>query len=261
MIRDDIWPEERVAEFRKLWDEGHPTAEIGRRLGVSKSAVCGKGRRLRLTARPSPIRPAGSAVPRPVRHMQGPTLATLPSLAKPAWNALPEPEPATRERIVRLLTAGTTNADTAAAVGLSVDQVRKVRKTVQIEPRRRPIDEPKVYSEDDMAFWKRNRVHHREVHIQPTSFAEKFTFGKRLDVRRPAGKFPSEAEIAAHIASNGVKKCPAAAVAWTTGAISTEDRAAVAAYQQDRIDEGLARAIEYGRKGAEASKRAKWLRT
>jgi len=42
--------------LRTLWAEGHATAEIGRRLGVSKNTIIGKSNRLDLTARPSPIR-------------------------------------------------------------------------------------------------------------------------------------------------------------------------------------------------------------
>ena len=62
------WTTERVLELRKLWATGASTAEIGRRLGVSKNAVVGKAHRSGLAPRPSPIRrlPA-SPPPRPVR--------------------------------------------------------------------------------------------------------------------------------------------------------------------------------------------------
>jgi hypothetical protein len=49
------WAEETIVRLRTLWDEGLSTAEIGRRLGVSKNAVVGKAHRLDLPARPSPI--------------------------------------------------------------------------------------------------------------------------------------------------------------------------------------------------------------
>lgn len=46
-----------LAKFRRLWaDKTLSTAEIGRRLGVSKSAVCGKAGRLNLPRRDSPIK-------------------------------------------------------------------------------------------------------------------------------------------------------------------------------------------------------------
>ena len=76
------WNDEAIARLRALWAEGHSTAEIGRRMNVSKNAVVGKAHRLNLTARPSPIRrdPNGSAA-RPVvpRRLVGPTLPSLPT--------------------------------------------------------------------------------------------------------------------------------------------------------------------------------------
>jgi GcrA cell cycle regulator len=50
------WTEGTIVRLRELWDEGHSTAEIGRRLGFSKNAIVGKAHRLDLSARPSPIR-------------------------------------------------------------------------------------------------------------------------------------------------------------------------------------------------------------
>jgi GcrA cell cycle regulator len=76
------WTTETIARLRALWDEGHSTAEIGRRLGVSKNAVVGKAHRLDLPARPSPIRRDGSgAAPRTrsPRRVAGPTLPPLVS--------------------------------------------------------------------------------------------------------------------------------------------------------------------------------------
>jgi GcrA cell cycle regulator len=46
------WTPKVVLSLRQLWDEGHSTAEIGRRLGVSKNAVVGKAHRLDLPSRP-----------------------------------------------------------------------------------------------------------------------------------------------------------------------------------------------------------------
>ena len=50
------WNDETIARLRHLWLEGHSTAEIGRRMGVTKNAVVGKAHRLVLVPRPSPIR-------------------------------------------------------------------------------------------------------------------------------------------------------------------------------------------------------------
>jgi len=53
---ESIWTPELVQNLSRLWGEGHPTAEIGRRLGISKNAVVGKANRLALTPRPSPLK-------------------------------------------------------------------------------------------------------------------------------------------------------------------------------------------------------------
>ena len=60
------WNEETIARLRALWAEGLSTAEIGRRMAISKNAVVGKAHRLNLPARPSPIRRDGAGgAPRP----------------------------------------------------------------------------------------------------------------------------------------------------------------------------------------------------
>ena len=50
------WTDEDIDRLKKLWSEGHSTAEIGRLIGKSKNAVVGKAHRLNLAARPSPIK-------------------------------------------------------------------------------------------------------------------------------------------------------------------------------------------------------------
>lgn len=88
------WTDDIIDRLKALWAEGISTAEIGRRIGVSKNAVVGKAHRLSLAARPSPIRrvPAGQAVKRPlVRRVMGPT---LPTLAPPVLEREPPPRPA-----------------------------------------------------------------------------------------------------------------------------------------------------------------------
>lgn len=50
------WTEEMVENLKKYWDEGLTTGAIGKKLGVSKNSVVGKVHRLKLTARPSPIK-------------------------------------------------------------------------------------------------------------------------------------------------------------------------------------------------------------
>src|SRR5271155_3390062 len=86
------WSDEVIGQLRGLWDEGHSTAEIGRRLGVTKNAIVGKAHRLDLPARPSPI-PRNPDATRgrrtPVRGAEGPTLPPLPSAVADADAGLP----------------------------------------------------------------------------------------------------------------------------------------------------------------------------
>ena len=84
------WTDAVILSLRALWDEGHSTAEIGRRLGVTKNAVVGKAHRLVLPARPSPIRRDVVSTPAP-RRATGPTLPPMEQV---------DPSPAAGERFV-----------------------------------------------------------------------------------------------------------------------------------------------------------------
>jgi GcrA cell cycle regulator len=86
------WAEETIRRLRDLWDEGLSTADIGRRLGLTKNAVVGKAHRLDLPARPSPIRRDGQ--PRPV-YVRKPRVLreTLPPLLSCLSSPTPPPEP------------------------------------------------------------------------------------------------------------------------------------------------------------------------
>jgi GcrA cell cycle regulator len=77
------WTPEQIGQLTRLWSEGLSTAEIGKRLGISKNAVVGKAHRLHLNSRPSPIKRVG---PRPAVVRQ-------PSHARPAVPAAPAPAP------------------------------------------------------------------------------------------------------------------------------------------------------------------------
>jgi GcrA cell cycle regulator len=100
------WSDEVIIQLRALWDEGHSTAEIGRRLGVTKNAIVGKAHRLDLPARPSPIRRDPDAAPMrraPVRRVDGPTLPPLPSTVADSDAGFVErvaPPPAPRPPVV-----------------------------------------------------------------------------------------------------------------------------------------------------------------
>ena len=87
------WTNEAIDRLRAFWAEGHSTAEIGRRMGITKNAVVGKAHRLDLPARPSPIR-RDPAVARPVPTGRRPTLPPLRA-------ALPVPTPREEPRPLR----------------------------------------------------------------------------------------------------------------------------------------------------------------
>ena len=93
------WTEDVILRLREFWTEGHSTAEIGRRLGVTKNAVVGKVHRLHLTARPSPIRrdvppiiAANLSLPICLAVSTLPPLLSLPAPASVPVNADESPE-------------------------------------------------------------------------------------------------------------------------------------------------------------------------
>lgn len=57
-----VWSEADDALLRSLWESGLPATQIGQRLGLSKSAIIGRARRLGVAARKSPIIRGGAAV-------------------------------------------------------------------------------------------------------------------------------------------------------------------------------------------------------
>ncbi len=85
------WTSDRVNALLALWNEGVTTAEIGRRLGITKNAVVGKTHRLGLSRRPS-------AAASPVSKASQPSASS----AMPAAPRRPEPPPLPQGEIVRL---------------------------------------------------------------------------------------------------------------------------------------------------------------
>jgi len=94
------WTEERVAELKKLWAEGHSASQIAKRLGsVTRNAVIGKVHRLGLSGRATPSRPVKrpprlarpkpQQMPRPALSRGGAALAVREA-APPAMLAEPE---------------------------------------------------------------------------------------------------------------------------------------------------------------------------
>lgn len=56
------WTRTADDRLRALWAEGHSTAEIGRRMGLSKNAIVGRAHRLNLPKRANPIVPGPAAL-------------------------------------------------------------------------------------------------------------------------------------------------------------------------------------------------------
>src|ERR1700754_348599 len=107
------WTEERVAELKKLWAEGHSASQIAKRLGsVTRNAVIGKVHRLGLSGRATPSRP----VKRPPRLAR----------PKPTMQPQPTPPPAAQPR------------PAAPALGLGQAAAPAVEEDVNIEPQRLP---------------------------------------------------------------------------------------------------------------------------
>jgi GcrA cell cycle regulator len=90
------WTTEAIERLKALWAEGHSTAEIGRRMGISKNAVVGKAHRLNLSARPSPIRRDATPRPAPAPRAPRPVHVPMQRLVQPApirQAPLPTPPP------------------------------------------------------------------------------------------------------------------------------------------------------------------------
>lgn len=104
------WTDDDIQRLRTLLAEGHSTAEIARRMGVSKNALVGKAHRLDLPGRPSPIRRSEAGAPWVTRSRRLPvpkladmmplracrSLAIEPSAGVPAIRAEPRPLPMER---------------------------------------------------------------------------------------------------------------------------------------------------------------------
>jgi len=66
------WTDDDIQRLRMLWVEGNSTAEVGRRMSVSKNAIVGKAHRLDLAGRSSPIRRSEADAPRTTRSKRPP---------------------------------------------------------------------------------------------------------------------------------------------------------------------------------------------
>lgn len=106
------WTEETISRLKELWAEGLSTAEIGRRLSITKNAVVGKAHRLSLPPRPSPIRRGEKKLP------VAPKVAAAPAPGKTEVTAektqQPEGKPTTAPAKAEKVAAVTTPQPTAS---------------------------------------------------------------------------------------------------------------------------------------------------
>ncbi len=90
------WTDQAVSTLHSSWADGHSTAEIGRRMGITKNAVAGKAHRLKLAGRPSPMGSKPSTVAKIKRGTQrsGRSRETRPVVAAAALSPAPPTSPA-----------------------------------------------------------------------------------------------------------------------------------------------------------------------
>ena len=85
----NAWTEERLAQLRKLWDEGLSISQIGDALGVSRNAIAGKAHRIGLPKRPSPISKTAKETKKPAKPKPAAEPENLPlrlELRKLKWS-------------------------------------------------------------------------------------------------------------------------------------------------------------------------------
>jgi GcrA cell cycle regulator len=104
------WTDDDIQKLQTLLVERNSTAEVGRRMGLSKNAIVGKAHRPDLPGRPFPVRRSEAGAPRgtrstrpPVRKLAGmmPLRACWPLAIEPSAGApavRPEPQPLSAER-------------------------------------------------------------------------------------------------------------------------------------------------------------------
>lgn len=124
------WTDEVIAQLKALWSEGLSTAEIGRRMGISKNAVVGKAHRLSLPPRPSPIRRDDAAKVAAPRRVTGPTLPPLSAVA-----AAPAVRPAA-------LAASAAAPEAASAVAPAITSVAAPKAAPKAAPAGQAVPAP-----------------------------------------------------------------------------------------------------------------------
>jgi GcrA cell cycle regulator len=101
------WDAEDVALLKKLWAAGRSAAQIARRLGYSRNAVCAKLTRLDLKRGHKP--PTAKPKIRPVPKLRPALLATCSRPAAKIVSVMLQPEEFTKRQLYAMLAEAVRN--------------------------------------------------------------------------------------------------------------------------------------------------------
>jgi len=135
------WNDESISLLRSLWQEGLSTAEIGRRMQITKNAVVGKAHRLILSPRPSPIRKGlevtdGGEQPR--RQVAAAETSAQPMISQMVPSAGMQPDDEHVDPI-RVLTVSTETVQEPTDASVPVAPVREAATVHQLRPVASPV--------------------------------------------------------------------------------------------------------------------------
>lgn len=139
------WTDEIIAQLKELWGEGLSTAEIGRRLSITKNAVVGKAHRLGLPPRPSPIRRDGKPKTTATEKAEKP--ATPTAEAAPQQSA-----PGTHEASPAPVTATQPAAQPAAPVARTSPAAATPAREEVVERKEKAPAAPKAAAKPKPTF-------------------------------------------------------------------------------------------------------------
>lgn len=134
----ESWTDQRVAQLKKLWQQGKSASEIAETLGgVTRNAVIGKAHRLGLSGRPSPIKSA-AIVKKPAAPAKAPAKAAPPA-KKPA---APAKAPVKAAAPVAKVAPGKAAAKPVAPAPKAAAQTAKAAPPAAMPVKTPPFNQP-----------------------------------------------------------------------------------------------------------------------
>ena len=121
------WTDQMVEDLRVMWKQGLTTAEIGKRLGVSKNSIVGKDHRLGLSGRPSPIKKKENSEEVEVKT----SAPTKEKTAKPEKESGKNPANAPKEKVKE---AKTVQPSVEKELEKVEPEKKEIKYTVKAEP-------------------------------------------------------------------------------------------------------------------------------